>query len=150
MPHIIVLGQQVADISLRYRKIHKAVFGFHLRSSVAIPGIYREVDHCLHRDALEGLRAEITQVQKTLGELPIEWPATRCIADLRSTLKQYTAALGETIEKLHTICDRSCMERQESIAYDTAQCRNDKISYDQSLQVQKRLGGKLTDLFSRF
>jgi hypothetical protein len=150
MPHIIVLGQKVADIFLRYRKIHRAVFGFHLRSSLAIPGIYREIDHCLYRDALGGLRAELIQIQATLGELPAEEPTTRSTAELRSTLKQYTDALGETIENLHTICDRSCTERQKSITYDTAQCRADKISYDKSLQVQKRLGGKLTELFSRF
>ena len=150
MPHIIVLAHKVADIFLRYRKIHRAVFGFHLRSSVAIPGIYREIDHCLYRNTLAGLRAEILQIQTALGALQTEELTTHSSAELRSTLKQYTDALGETIENLHTICDRSCTERQESIIYDTAQCRADKISYDRSLQVQKRLGGKLTELFSRF
>ncbi len=149
MAHLVTLAHGVSAINARYRELHKRVLEFSWSGLMPAGAKGKNPGCCSHEQDLASVRSELQGLEAAISGPGQFEPNTTIGVEFLATLKRYVAALGEAIDALSGICDRMCLDSRGLEPYPEADCRHDRVAYDESIQRYKRLGQRLHYLFER-
>lgn len=147
--HLVTLAHRVSGVHARYAKIHSSSFAFSFGKFVARLGRKDAPEFCRYQSKLADLEQELTQITALMNNGSAMQPSTTLGDEFILVLKEYIAALSETIQCLGRICDALCREKRGVGAYDENRSRADRVAYDESIQRYRRLGERLSHLYQR-
>ena len=105
--------------------------------------------HIHYEAELNQLHEDLSKVGEIIasGE-PLE-PKTTFSREFEDALGEYIDALSISIIRLSAICRHQYCWDKGTQPYDTDQSRNDRTSYDESIQHYRRLGARLNQMVTR-
>jgi len=146
MSSLLKLLYDVAEIRCRFHSVHEEVVGFsarrflrsiHRATSDARGARHAELDRLLLR--LEAAREELQRLEEQ--DLSI-----RRGREIRNALVDYVEALAKSSMSLKAICEHSRLDPDDTADGNHNQLAALKVSYDDAVQYQKRLGKRLNEL----
>ncbi len=152
MARMFELATETSRIFEQYEAIHNQAFGFSIRGLLGNSSRNGSITHAERAQRLEELAAHIQEMRREVAELKDAELTRRSKNEVRSTLLDYAVALEESITRLRTICENLHREAEGVdgyAGYREQGLRLDKIGYDDSIQLHKRLGARLTNLFAK-
>ena len=152
MARMFQLASETSQIFEQYVAIHDQAFGFSIRGLLGSPSRNGSMAHAERARRLEELATSIQEMRREIAALQDAELTKRSKNEVRSTLLDYTGALAESITRLRAICENLHREAEGIdgyTGYSEERLRLDKIGYDDSIQLHKRLGARLTDLFAK-
>ena len=165
MNQVTSLAHQVNDILTRYIKIHDAIFRFSplkfllnvifLGSPLKLLPIFKamvNIDFCAHERELNALHSQLRVIQAMLDTPePIPPSGTEFLTALGllpQLFVKYTAALCDTVNRLHDICGHLCCKSAGAKDYSTTQYRTDMKAYNESVLPIQKFGQRLNALIA--
>ena len=142
------LVQRTAVVLRDYVRVHDAMYGASLwraiRRIVPIPGFFEAIPYAAHGASLSRLRVELTQVaQDTV--MPDVARDSGADAQTLSDLRDYAAALEDTVSRLMTICDELADKANGDTGPSWREYRRSLREYERSRANSARLGSRLND-----
>ena len=148
---LLTFACEIAAIGRSYRTIHHTLFGYSFRRFLSVLNPAISPDFASLGSLLAAAESEAMRMEKVLGQCGLErLPRRAKIAiAFRDALIKYTRATSDASGRLRGICQSMHRERQGQegyIWYSTEDFKNEKASYDASVQEFRRWGERLTEL----
>src|SRR3972149_8456857 len=125
---------RVHAILEEYVMIHNAIFKFSWRKAIPTPGVFKPIDYGRYTNGRGFLASELERLLTSLNAKP----------DLPEVFHQYTEALLQTVQFLHTMCTRLYEKSQGELgAYTMSEYRSDVSKYKGLANNYRSLGGTL-------
>ncbi len=149
MAQLVTLAHRVSSIHAKYAKIHDALFALSFfRKRTKRSGEETSI-HSEYEIELKQLAAKLSEISAMLSDgTPLE-PRTTFSREFSAALDEYIGALSKSIIRLAEICQHRYSWEKGGLTFDSDQSRQDRTSYDESIQHYKRLGAKLNQLVTR-
>ena len=112
-----------------YIEVHDSI------SKISIWRLFSRIDYKSYADKLVSILSELDVVMQTIASSP---PFNN------SPAIEYSAALAETIRKLHTICDR-LHDKTQNRSYSMSEYNQDFAAYNRLVQNYSHSGRHLSD-----
>lgn len=149
MARILELPHETAAVRGRYLETHRRIFGFSLPRVLA--GLAPRPDYAACGAELGALVEHLARIRTQDMALPEAELTPRGREPVRTALLEYLAALSDTIAKLQLLCTHLCLGPGGAARpAGTSTLRRDRIAYDDSIQAHKRLGARLSQVFSTY
>ncbi|NBD95983.1 MAG: hypothetical protein GVY11_05855 [Gammaproteobacteria bacterium] len=145
MSKLLALLYEVAEIRNRCQKVHDDRFGLSARAVLrALTGgtVLASTAQCAE---LERLRERLAQARQRLDALDDEDLAVRRGEEISVTLREYASALERSLRGLEQLCRHARARPAAPAGDDSVPLR---VAYDDALQQQKRLAGRLNTLIA--
>ena len=133
--NVIMLATNVNDILRIYVLIHDQIFKGSVRRLIPIPGLFKAIPYCAHKNDLGSLRSELAAARDSISDhiLGLRGVAT-AEGEFIGMLDEYSAALNDTICQLHGISSELCLKGRGEGDYPYRRYRADMGSYNESVE----------------
>jgi len=143
MSKLLTVLYEVAEIRAGCQRVHDDRFGLSPRNVLrAIVG-RQPVVSSANGAELRRLQEQLTEARLQLDELTAEDLAIRSGHEINAVLRDYIETLGHALEALEGLCGQEARNPSLPGGDDSAPL---KIVYDDALQHQKQLAGRLNAL----
>ena len=126
-----------------YIPIHNDVFGANIRHLIPIPGIFKKINYCQHRESLAQISSQLQLRQAEAVKAASEGGGQ---AHLASVLAEYIRALNVTVTQLQGMSDLLCRKAQGEHSYSMYAYNRDCERYNKLVEQYRQIGNSLNEV----